>query len=204
MTNENRFDGLIKSFTEETFPSCDWRLIKAQVAQESGFDPNAKSPCGALGLLQLMPSTAWQVFQLTEKSLLDPEKNLSAGIRYLYMQYLHFPEIPEHEERLKFALASYNGGRGYINKALELAYEFEFNEPMPAGHNGAKPGNWQTWQYSKEKLKTSLCRVNRRTPDWKQIIGYIEKIWPRYLGHKNKAGVEHPISETYKPLKEDA
>ncbi len=50
-----------------------------------------------------------------------PEKNLRAGIAYLYRQYYRFPEIPDPVERVKFALASYNGGRGYINAALSLA-----------------------------------------------------------------------------------
>lgn len=181
LRNENGYDALIEQCTRRVFPACDWLLIKAQAAQESGFDPEAKSPCGAIGLMQVMPATAWQAFRLKEDDLLDPEENLLAGITYLRMQYEHLPEIPDHEERLKFSLASYNAGRGYINKALELAYESETGAPMPAGHIGAVPGDWRKWAHSKEKLKSPLCSVRGRTPDWKQAIGYVEKIWAGYL-----------------------
>ena len=184
MKNNSKFDISIQFFTKSLFPECDWLLIKAQVAQESAFDPNARSPVGACGLLQLMPATAKQGFGLDQEELFDPEKNLAAGIQYLKIQYAHFPEIASHEERLRFALASYNAGRGYINKALTLAYEFEHGEPMPHGHRGAKPGNWQMWEFSKEKLKSSLCRVNGKNPDWKQVTDYVEKIWNRYQLYK--------------------
>lgn len=184
MKENTRFDAAIELHTLSVFPDCDWLLIKAQVAQESAFNPNAKSPVGACGLLQLMPATAKQVFGLSPEALLDPDLNLSAGIQYLKIQYAHLPEIASHEERLKFALASYNAGRGYINKALALAYDFEHGEPIPNGHKGAKPGNWQSWEFSKEKLKSPLCRVNGKTPDWKQVTDYVEKIWSRYQLYK--------------------
>ncbi len=187
MQNDSRYDSLIQQCTRRVFPDCAWTLIKAQCAQESGFDPEAKSPCGALGLMQIMPTTAWQVFRLKEDDLLDPEKNLTAGITYFRMQFEHLPEIPYHDERLKFSLAAYNCGRGYINKALELAYELECGTPMPAGHIGAVPGYWQTWEHSKETLKSALCRVNGRTPDWRQAIDYVEKIWGRYLKYRGDA-----------------
>lgn len=178
MKNETRFDPLIRKCTESIFPACDWRLIKAQVAQESNFDPNAKSPAGAQGLLQLMP--------LTDKSLdgeidgFDPEGNLIDGIGYLHIQYSRLLEISDHDERLKFALASYNCGRGYINKAIKMAYELEFSMPIPAGHKGARPGKWQIWEFSREMLKSPLCTVAGKRPDWKQVLDYVERIWERY------------------------
>lgn len=175
----DRFDSLIQYHVNKIFPECDWKLIKAQMIRESGADPDAVSPVGAKGLLQLMPDTARDLGLTVSFNI---ESNLKAGIRYLRTQYAHFPEIPGHEEKLKFALASYNGGRGYVNKALGLAYQFEFNEPMPKGHKGAKYGRWQRWEYSKEKLKSSLCIVNGKRPDWKQMIEYVERIWTGYTG----------------------
>lgn len=183
---ENRFDDLIREITARRFPMCDWLLIKAQVAQESSFNPDAKSPVGALGLLQVMPSTGLD-FGLSGTDLLDPEKNLTAGIGYLAAQYGHLAEILIHEERVKFALASYNAGRGYINKAMDLAYQFEFQTPMPAGHRGARPGNWQEWRYTSRMLMSPACAVNGRTPDWKQAMEYVEKIWAGYLEYRAAA-----------------
>lgn len=175
----NRFDSLIKFLAESTFPECDWRLIKAQMLQESGANPHAVSPVGARGLLQLMPATA-QELGLKDGEVFDIEQNLMAGIRYLRIQYTHFPEIPSHDEKLKFSLAAYNGGRGYVNKAMELAYEAQVGAEMPRGHKGALPGKWQTWDFTKDYLKSPDCLVNGRRPDWKQMTDYVEKIWANY------------------------
>ncbi len=177
----NQYDLLIQDITSKLFPQCDWPLIKAQVRQESSFNPKAVSPCGARGLLQLMPATGEEMGYPFEE-LWDPQKNLCAGIKYLREQYRHFMEIPDHAERLKFSLAAYNGGRGYINAALRLGYEFEHNEPMR--YKSLKPGHWQEWLYTKEKLKSSQCIITvngvQKRPDWKQIIGYVDAIWGNY------------------------
>ena len=114
------YDSLIQKVTADIWPGIDWQLIKCQVNQESSFNPRAVSSCGAIGLLQLLPATAEEL-GFTKDELYIPEKNLRAGITYLYRQYYRFPEIPNPVERVKFALASYNGGRGYINAALSLA-----------------------------------------------------------------------------------
>lgn len=182
----NQYDILIQDITAKFFPVCDWRLIKAQIQQESSFNPTAQSPCGARGLLQLMPATAKEVGYQPEE-LWDPQKNLCAGIKYLYEQYRHFPEIPDHNYRLKFALAAYNGGRGYINAALKLAYEREHGE-VNQSVSARKPGLWQTWEHTKNILRDQNCFViinNKQLwPDHNQIIGYVDKIYYTYMGYK--------------------
>lgn len=178
MKFEDRFDSLIQFHAERLFPECDWRLIKAQVAQESAFKPKAESPVGAKGLLQIMPLTDLEIDG--DQDGFEIEGNLDNGIRYLRIQYTHFPEVPDHNEKIKFALASYNGGRGYVNKALALAYQVEHGVPMPQGGKGAHPGKWQTWNFAKELLKYPQCAVNGKTPDWKQMTEYVERIWSRY------------------------
>jgi len=84
----------------------------------------------------------------------------------LKQQYDHFPEIPAREERLKFALASYNGGRGYINRAIALARK----EDAP----------WQLWESVKCYLKSDECAVSGKRPDYRQIIAYVDGIWNDY------------------------
>jgi membrane-bound lytic murein transglycosylase F len=66
----------------------DWRLIVAQIYQESRFDPDARSPMGATGLMQLMPRTGEQV---GVTNLSNPEKNVLGGIRYLDWVRQRFP-----------------------------------------------------------------------------------------------------------------
>jgi hypothetical protein len=169
-----------------------WKLVKAQVWQESEFNPSAVSPCGAQGLLQLMPETAKEMAQGArgkeqgETNLFDPEMNISLGVKYDRWIFDRFPEILAEEERLKFMLAAYNGGRGYVNKAIEIAYDCEFSKPIPAGHKDAKPGRWQLWCHTSAYLCSPYCVIkDRKTgktlkPDSRQVLDYVDSIWEKY------------------------
>jgi soluble lytic murein transglycosylase-like protein len=83
----------------------DPALLKALVSQESGFDPNARSGAGALGLTQLMPGTA---AGLGVTNPLDPAQSLQGGAKYLRQQLDRFGG----DEKL--ALAAYNAGPGAV------------------------------------------------------------------------------------------
>jgi soluble lytic murein transglycosylase-like protein len=83
----------------------DPALLKGLVSQESGFDPNARSGAGALGLTQLMPGTA---ASLGVTNPLDPAQSLQGGAKYLRQQLDRFGG----DERL--ALAAYNAGPGAV------------------------------------------------------------------------------------------
>jgi len=85
----------------------DPALLKGLVQQESGFDPNARSGAGAVGLTQLMPSTA-SALGVTDPT--DPAQSLQGGARYLREQLDRFGG----DERL--ALAAYNAGPGAVAK----------------------------------------------------------------------------------------
>ncbi len=171
MNSDDRWDSLIQYWTENIWPDADWRLIKCQVRRESAFNPQAVSPCGAIGLMQIMPTTG-QYLGVSREKLFNPETNLKAGIAYLKQQYDRFPEIPDQQERLKFALASYNGGRGYINRAIALARK----EDAP----------WQTWECVKAYLAAADCTVGGKHPDHRQIINYVNHIWTDYHDGVNK------------------
>lgn len=81
---------------------CDPRLLEALVASESGGDPRAISPAGAVGLTQLMPATA----RLMGVNPHDPLDNLRGGARYLAI------ELRACGGSVECALAGYNGGPG--------------------------------------------------------------------------------------------
>lgn len=75
-----RYDALIRAGAAER--GLDPRLVKSVIAAESEFSPRARSPAGALGLMQVMPVTAGSVG--VEKSrLFDPAANIRAGTAYL-------------------------------------------------------------------------------------------------------------------------
>lgn len=95
----------------------DYALLKAVVATESHFDPQAVSPRGAVGLMQLMPATAQRFGvkadnpQLLQRSLTDPRTNLQTGARYLALLLRQFGGETE------LALAAYNAGEGAVQRA---------------------------------------------------------------------------------------
>ncbi|WP_078084028.1 transporter substrate-binding domain-containing protein, partial [Microbulbifer mangrovi] len=100
------FDKLVKKYADEY--DFDWRLIVAQMFQESTFNPKAKSWVGARGLMQVMPDTGKQV---GEKNLFDPETSVRAGLKYLNWLHRKFEDKGiSPENKMWFTLASYNAG----------------------------------------------------------------------------------------------
>lgn len=86
----------------------DPELILAVVMEESGGDPQARSPKGATGLMQLMPGTAAEVGVSDATS---PSQNLHGGSAYLAQM------LRKYEGKLDIALAAYNAGPGNVDKA---------------------------------------------------------------------------------------
>ncbi len=95
----------------------DYELLQAVIATESGFNPQAVSPKGAIGLMQLIPPTAARYGvkddkdSLAEKKLTDPEINIRAGSRYLNYLIKLFPG------QIELAIAAYNAGEGAVKRA---------------------------------------------------------------------------------------
>ncbi|MDE2889492.1 MAG: transporter substrate-binding domain-containing protein [Gemmatimonadota bacterium] len=112
------YDDLVKKYAQRY--NQDWRLITAQMYQESKFDPDAVSWVGAIGLMQVMPKTG---LQLGFENLEDPNEGIHAGTKYLHQLIQRFDlEIPM-QSRIHFALASYNVGYGHLLDARRLARE---------------------------------------------------------------------------------
>lgn len=101
----------------------DWRLIAAQMYQESHFNPEAKSHAGAYGLMQLTETTAKS---LRVENILDSSQNIHAGVMHLRNMYDLFSRS-SGSDRLFMALAAYNIGQGHIQDARNLAHKMNLD-----------------------------------------------------------------------------
>ncbi|MDO6748522.1 transporter substrate-binding domain-containing protein [Gilvimarinus sp. 1_MG-2023] len=109
----------------------DWRLIIAQMYQESRFLPDARSHVGASGLLQVMPRTAQELGFSTP---FDERTGIEAGVAYLDWTRDRFENYLPLEERLWFALAAYNAGFGHVQDARRLARQKGWNPDVWFGN----------------------------------------------------------------------
>ncbi len=113
--------------------SVDKYLVAAVIREESRFDPKAVSWAGAMGLMQLMPATAYRLkkdinLRLNERSEIhDVRKNILLGTHYLSGLIKEFKELP-------FAIAAYNAGENALKKWMSKYNRrdlVEFIEDIP-------------------------------------------------------------------------
>jgi soluble lytic murein transglycosylase-like protein len=131
------YDGIITQHAQLNDIRPD--LVRAVVQVESAYNPYARSPKGAAGLMQLMPATAQQ---FGVKNSFNPEENIRAGVAYL-RQLLN--RYADNEE---LALAAYNAGPNAVDKYGEKVppyretknYVLKINgisAPRPVEHRAA-------------------------------------------------------------------
>lgn len=165
---ENRlpeFLPIIKSVSKAY--DFDWRLIAAVIYQESHFDPEARSPTGVRGLMQVTRVTA---AEMGIDNRLDPEQSILAGVKYLKQIHAMWDDLPE-EDRMLFTLASYNIGYGHVRDAQRLA---EFR--------GLDPNTWSTVEKTlpllrmKKYYKSTKHGYARGT----EPVRYVERILTYY------------------------
>ncbi len=177
-----RYKPIIKKYAKRY--GFDWRLIAAQIVQESGFRHKARSRVGARGLMQIMPYTARELSKELdiEYILKNPRENITAGIYHLYKQYRLFPEAPR-PDRTKLALASYNCGVGHVFDAQDIARYFKLS---PYYWKNVRPyltmlkkTDWQlhlqVWPTGKPKYGYFY--------GYNETINYVENIWALYMDY---------------------
>jgi len=139
----------------------DWILLTAQGYQESRLDHSVRSPAGAVGVMQLLPTTG---AEMEVGDVLELENNIHAAakyVRFMIDRYYDDPEIDE-EDRVLLALASYNAGP---RRVRELRAQ--------ARTEGLDPNRW----FDHVEV-IAARRIGRETVD------YVRNIYKYYVAYK--------------------
>jgi peptidoglycan lytic transglycosylase F len=169
----SKFDPLIQKHANHySFP---WNLIAAQIYQESRFKPNAKAWDGGMGLMQLMPLTARE---LGCYQPFDPDENIKAGVKYMHRLRRRFKNNVSYNDKICFALASYNGGYGHVLDARKLAAEQGLDPNLWSGNVAKAFEKLSHKKYSK-RARYGSCRSDI-------IINYVNNIFIRYFHYAQK------------------
>lgn len=153
-----KFEVLIKEKAAKY--EIPWQLVAAIIKQESNFDPKAKSPCNAIGLMQVISTS------LTQKELEDPEINIEAGC-HLLKKFWEIYKKEEGFERWKFAIASYNCGAGYVIEAQKKIIDIK-----------GRPDKWYH-----VSIMLPWVKFREKKCDWRQTTEYVAKVLDNYYDY---------------------
>ena len=155
----DRYDAHFRKYGKRYFGVLfDWRWFKAQAIAESGLRPTARSRKGAVGIMQILPSTFAEIRErhpyLYELS--EPRWNIAAGIAFDRALYDRWQERVPARQTLPFTFASYNAGFSRVLRARDMAAASDLNADQ--------------WSH-----------VHRHVPD--QTRSYVKKI-NALMGHE--------------------
>ena len=139
----------------------DWMLLLAQGYRESHLDQSARSPAGAIGIMQLLPATAKE---MNVGDIRQADANVHAGIKYLRsMLEQNFADATlEGEDQALFAFASYNAGPARVARLRSEAKE-----------KGLDPNRWFD-----EVERIAARRIGNET------VRYVRDIYKYYVAFK--------------------
>ena len=171
-----RYRPLFEKYAERY--GFDWLLIAALAYQESGLDPKRKSHRGAVGIMQVRPSTA------ADRNIDVPdvhklENNVHAGVKYLAFlrdRYFSTPEITP-DNSLFFSLAAYNAGPARVRRLQK-----------DAARNGLDPDMW----FANVELE-ALEEIGRET------VRYVSNVYKYYLAYRSISNIAEQRSNVKPP-----
>ncbi|HET6528014.1 MAG TPA: transglycosylase SLT domain-containing protein, partial [Balneolaceae bacterium] len=147
-------------------------MITAIIAQETKFNPKAKSWAGAMGLMQIIPRYS----EISKPKLLyKPEINIREGIRILSEHLEHYSYM-DRSNQWAFALGAYNAGPGHIADARRLAIDHNDN-----------PNEWENVAEALLKLMQRKYYKNARYGFCRgiQTVQYVQEIKNRYKTYQS-------------------
>jgi len=142
----------------------DWLMIAALAYQESGIDQRKRSPAGAIGVMQLLPSTAADP-NVNIRKIEVMENNIHAGVKYLrFLHDRYFKNEPmDALNKMLFTFASYNAGPGSV---IRLRRE--------AGESGLDPNIWF------RNVEIMAARGLGR-----ETVQYVSNIYKYYIAYRS-------------------
>lgn len=157
----------------------DWKLIAAQAYQESAFDPQAVSYMGAMGLMQLMPSTA-RSMGVSQNNVFVPEENVKGAVKLINQLNTHYSSVTDSDERINFILAAYNAGPGHVDDARALARKYGKNADVWRGNVDVFVLKMsQSEYYNQPEVKHGYFRGS-------ETYDYVNSIRTRWQDYKSK------------------
>nr|WP_017004671.1 membrane-bound lytic murein transglycosylase MltF [Enterovibrio norvegicus] len=146
-----KWEPLFKKYADQ----FDWRMLAALSYQESHWNPRAVSPTGVRGMMMLTLPTAKSV---GVKNRLDPEQSIRGGAEYLYKMLQRVPDSVNENEKIWYALASYNIGFGHMMDARRLTK--------------SQGGNPDSWADVKQRLPLLAKRQYHKQTRYGYARGY--------------------------------
>ena len=160
-----KFEALVEIFRKYGKDyGFDELMLAAQGYQESGLDQSRRSPRGAVGIMQLLPSTAADPAIGVPDIEKSAENNVRAGVKYLRLlidEYLDDPAL-DQKNRTLMAFAAYNAGPGNLRKFRQLAKQ-----------SGLDPN---IWFHNVEHAAAKI--VGRET------VQYVSNIYKYYVAYR--------------------
>jgi len=154
------YDSYFSKYTKRYFgPAIDWRHFKAQAVAESRLQAEARSPVGAVGIMQIMPRTFDEIRKkhpVIKGTREQPRWNIAAGIYYDRQLWNTWKARRPFADRLAFTFGSYNAGKMNIIKAQNVAEK-----------KGINPNLWRS-------IEQTLPSVTG--PRSRETLGYVNKI----------------------------